>query len=197
MYIIFHPALSENRHIPINNGTALLSFSATLSVADYHQLERDGGRVQLWSDIPSEGPPGEWTSCDFEFNAAASGSNLSSVQDFSLSLIDDDDLSSPGTVILTLQLFIPPLGSGQGRFSYTYRILYPNGEIRWLGEFGQNGTLVCERTTTEAMLGLAAGWTCEEGRYTWTDRIPRTDVPVLQLAKPEEYFAWTIGGKTG
>ncbi|KAG6869171.1 hypothetical protein C0993_012270 [Termitomyces sp. T159_Od127] len=196
MHIVFHPALSEN-HISINDGTALVNFSATLSVADYRELERDGGRVQLWSDLPSErfpAPNGEWTSCDFRFNAAAGGSNPPSPQDFSLNPEDDEDLSSPENVILTLQiLLVPPFGNGQERFSYTYRILYPSGEIRWLGEFGQNGALLCEHTTTENILGLAAGWTCQEEMY----RITRTDAPVLRPVKPDEYHTWSVGSENG
>ncbi|KAG6902318.1 hypothetical protein C0995_001697 [Termitomyces sp. Mi166 len=197
MHIVFKPALSETNHIPIDEPPALLNFTATLSVADYHELERDGSRVQLWSDIPFEGSPvpyHEWTSCDFGLKAAAGGIHLPSFQETSVGLLDDDDLPSPGTIILTLQLLVPPPGEDQ-RFSYTYRILHPGGEIKWLGEFGQNGTLVCEHT--ETILGLGTGWSRKEGMYVWTGRSIPTDIPVLRLANPDEYLAWTVGGKDG
>ncbi|KAG5352045.1 hypothetical protein C0989_004037 [Termitomyces sp. Mn162] len=192
MHIVFNPALSEINHVSIDDPPTLLNFTATLSVSDYQELKKDGGRVQLWSDIPYERAPApysEWTPCDFGLNAT----NLSSLQEISLSLVDHE--SSPGTAVLSLQLLVPLCD--QRRFSYTYRILYPSGEIRWLGEFGQNGTLVCEYTATEITLGLAAGWIRKEGMYMWTDKNIRTDTPVLKLAKPDEYLALTVGSNNG
>ncbi|KAG6866835.1 hypothetical protein C0991_008771 [Blastosporella zonata] len=177
MPIVFHPDLSGINFVLVESSPALLNFTATLSVTEYNELKRDGGTIQLWSDIPVERAPspcGEWASCDFNPNMIT---HQKSVNKTSLGDGGDDTTSSPQTSVLTLQALVPFSNKEQTRFSFTYRILYSSGEIRWLGDFGQNGTFVFERTTAETSVGLAAGWVHKEGLYAWTgsDETNQTD----------------------
>ncbi|KAG6910593.1 hypothetical protein DXG01_009544 [Tephrocybe rancida] len=194
MRISFDPALPGTIHVPVNSSSAILNFTATLSAPDYNELEKDGGRLQLWSNFPSEDAPTAydgWASRDFE-DEARNRKPLGSTYEIPLLLgggdIDDTPLST-----LTLNILVPLSNNQQTRFSFTYRILYPSGEIRWLGEFGQNGTAVFEYTTTETALGLVAGWTRKDGVYTWSraDEANQAETTVLRLTRPHDYGVWT------
>jgi len=206
MPIAFTPALPDTLHVAVpvdsptrNSATAVLNFMATLDVADYDELQRDGGRIQLWSNIPfgcAIGSPGDWASCDFE-EAMTSGSSVgdSTTEVFLGDARKGDVESPPDKRDLTLHLCVPT-SNGESRFSFTYRIVYPSGEIRWLGEFGQNGTLVVAQMDADPVFMLPEGWVPGDGGYVWkgVGGDGQALSVVMGLTKPAEYAVWTING---
>ncbi|KAF8058275.1 hypothetical protein FPV67DRAFT_1722058 [Lyophyllum atratum] len=208
MSIIFIPALVDTLHVTVpidfisrNPTTAVLNFTATLRAADHDQLGRKGGRVQLWSNIPIDGAtgsPGEWASCDFEESTTTGSEASASTTEVRLGDAGQDDTESSEQKVLSLQLCVPIATNGQSRFAFTYRLVYPSGEIRWLGEFGKNGALVLERVGRDPGLVLAEGWVPGEGGFVWTaaGEAALKYSAVIRLVNPAEYAIWTLGGNS-
>ncbi|KAG5648203.1 hypothetical protein DXG03_006158 [Asterophora parasitica] len=202
MDIDFKPALNDIAHVlapltPRGLATAVLNFSATLNVAGYEELERGGGKIQLWTNIPSGGVTtstngGDWNSCDFQDTASAAGPRHSTTE-LLLGDLAQYGGDPPGSTLLSLQVSVPLSNNGQSRFAFTYRIIYPSGEIRWLGAFGQNGTLLVEGVKSEPAFVLASGWTSRENVYVFKG-VGAEKTTVITLAKPAEYDVWTLDG---
>ncbi|KAG6815863.1 hypothetical protein H0H87_010719, partial [Tephrocybe sp. NHM501043] len=191
MSIVFHPALDSSNVILVDSLPAVLNFTATLSSVEYESLRSEGGRIQLWSDMPVEGgqsPRGVWASCDFGFNMSAGDNTLDLTHAMSLGSQSVDN-PSPRNSVMGVKIIVPLLDNEQSRFSFTYRIQYPSGEIRWLGEFGKDGALVFERTAAHNSLGLYAGWTCKEGVYVWMGAGEKQEeTAIMKLSRPHHAF---------
>ncbi|KAG6832249.1 hypothetical protein H0H92_004214 [Tricholoma furcatifolium] len=197
MSIVFSPAILDTVHVPINSSSTTLKFTATLNTADYDTFQKQGARIQLWSNIPVDGDTsGNWSSCDFESDLPAPVDPQESVKVVSLSNEDEDENHTlpPGRTVLSLRILLPQSNNEQEFFSFTYRILYSSGEIRWLGEFGRNGALILKRADTKVALGLSSEWTYKQGGYVYT-RTDTKDIPVIRISKPEEYVVCSLGSK--
>jgi hypothetical protein len=192
MHISFHPPVDQTVPISVlpHASTVQLHFTATLnSQKAYDEFKRDGVRIQVWSDIPAGGrEEGEWGELSFE-------EGISYKEDNSLSetvslLSEDTDRGSKGHT-LCLDCTVPLFG--QSRFAYTYRLVYPDGDIRWLGQFGRNGTLILEYADLRITLG--DGWRLEDEAardYRWcNDGVP-VDVEVARLDR-KDYSVWCVG----
>ncbi|KAL0950823.1 hypothetical protein HGRIS_007585 [Hohenbuehelia grisea] len=170
MATIFTPDLQQTTAIAVpscllaSSSTArvVVRFRATLDLEKHAELERAGGRVQLWSDIPtdSEGRvSGEWSAATFE-RAGTPIEESQNEQALHLSLSNDAAEPQPNVteggqstgselsgkvhlaLDLTATLDTADVRAGNSRFSFTYRIAYPAGGFEWLGAFGKNGGLV-------------------------------------------------------
>jgi len=201
MPIVFTPALPDTVHVAVpadslSSNHAVLNFTATLHVADHDELRRNRGSVQLWSDIPFDhatASPGDWVACDFEEVTAPGGASAASTMEVLLGDVRRDYTESQERSVLSLQICVPLAKNGQSRFAFTYRLVYRSGEIRWLGEYGQNGTLVIERTDPELI--LTDGWVPGEGGLVWTaaGKAAHTGSVVIRFMHSAEYAVWTLG----
>ncbi|KAJ7666458.1 hypothetical protein B0H17DRAFT_265530 [Mycena rosella] len=156
------------------------------SLADYEQIASGRAKLQVWSDIPASGrSSGDWGEADF---TAPAHSNSPSENAFSLLL--DKQRDEIGTS-LTLDFWVPLFAE---RFSFTYRMVYPTGEIKWLGHYGHNGTLVLDRTDSDPVL-LSGGWLMAEdgsSRRDWVNGRAVYDLEVAQLSRPADYTAYDV-----
>ncbi|KAH9937454.1 uncharacterized protein B0H18DRAFT_198376 [Fomitopsis serialis] len=102
--------------------------------------------------------PGEWGAVPFTFHE--SRDEESGAGHKVLSLPSPAKVSATSLAVYAeLPLRLGGYRSGH-RFSFTYRLVYASGEVRWLGAFGQNGTLVVSHQSLPKALGIAlkAGW---------------------------------------
>lgn len=138
MTISFTPALGEIVRIPVSYdaGIVRLSFTAVLFVREYREIERKGAKLQVWANIPVLGQlPGSWGAYDFQ-DAQLSDDDASRGE-------SEDELDFD-QVILSL-VINAPLTPATKSYSFTYRALYPTGEIRWLGKSDTNGAFTFRR----------------------------------------------------
>jgi hypothetical protein len=164
-----------------------LHFKAFLSSVDYEHVAAGHVKVQAWSDIPAHGRgSGEWGEADF----ALEPPGLDSLDGFSLLPINPQH---DGRKSLSLA-FSVPVSEGQSRFSFTHRLMYPGGETKWLGQYGQNGTLVINDTDSESGLSLTEGWLSHNDAYTWDSGVRAAeDMEVAQLLHSADYNVWALG----
>lgn len=192
MHISFTPALGETVQVPVDprphTTTVDLHFSAALSARDYDDLSKDNVKMQVWSDIPVGGRhAGEWGELDFEVPKRS----VHPPPSFSL-LTAHHNKHHDEVQRNTLSLkFSISLEGQHARFSFTYRLLYPSGEIKWLGEFGNNGTLVLNKTTSRLVLG--EGWSLKNDASSWNTRGRLVeDLEVARVAHFSDYTAWAV-----
>ncbi|KAJ7169540.1 hypothetical protein C8R46DRAFT_1217228 [Mycena filopes] len=211
MLIDFSPPLGEtlNCRATRNHSSVIrLHFTASLSsAAEYaEQLGSGQVRLQVWSDIPGNGrQAGEWGETDF---APSSTPLNEEEEEYTFSLLYPDAESTErarDTTTTTLAAgFSVPVsdshGQQQQRFSFTYRMLFPSGETKWLGQYGQNGTLVLEldsQYTQPVLLGKewVSSSTGDQSSYR-RDSGDGTEVQGLEVAKlsqPEDYVSYFVG----
>lgn len=203
MLIDFAPALANTLHVsvPSAHKVAVLGFTAGLSAGVYKHLNQSGAKLQLWSNIPFDGfnaARGEWTQADFQEHKEVGNDSA----EISLGVVvgPEEKIIGPDSQwegIMSLQLSIP-LASALSRFEFTYRIIYPSGEIKWLGRFGPagNGVLVLDHSKADPTLVLSEGWSVGDAGSVWaTQGRPADGVEVLRLAIPSDYTVWTLGGQ--
>ena len=157
MNIVFDPPIGQTIHVgSLSTRPTVLVFTARLSPHDHDRLVRDGGRVQLWGDIPEKGQSyGIWRALDFEASPdRADDEYVVSLGSSPLASARDQEK------VLFLVVCSPE------RFQFTYRILYPSGSVVWLGQYGRNTSMVFK----ESELKLVDGLELKEG---WTFNRPR------------------------
>ncbi|KAF8624869.1 hypothetical protein AX15_005746 [Amanita polypyramis BW_CC] len=129
MQIQFNPNLGKTItvsppfFIPRTPSCVLVRFTALLLNGKHERMSKDGGKVQLWSNCPSDTPAG-WQAYDF-----AESTRIGT---------DEQQLS------LYLPVILSP-GVTRLEFCYTYRVMYPDGQIIWFGRFEQDGTCIIDR----------------------------------------------------
>lgn len=141
MAILFSPPRGETALIKVpthSTSTVQLHFTATFgSQDDYDTAQRDGVRVELWTDIPDEDHgKGGWRAIHFQ----DSGSNV--VKDSDESFSFQPKASTSTSKVLHIQTSVR--FSGRQRYGYTHRLVYPSGEVKWLGDYGRDGVLIVE-----------------------------------------------------
>jgi len=189
MDITFTPPLvSQVRlSIPYGRSTTVLNFTAALSSAHHAQLIRDSAKLQLWSDVclnTDKFRSAEW--CAFDFQTPTP-----TAIEVSLRNSTQTNDSQHGS-LLSLQLTVP-LASPKYIFSFTYRLVYPTGDIRWLGQYGQNGTVVLEQSQSDFKFILYEGWSMKNGGYSWTHSGESVDNLEVARLSPSDYFIQSIG----
>lgn len=157
MHFHFFPALGETIQVsvpPVRTTSLQLRFEARLSSEDYLQLRNVGANLQLWSNI---GAASEWGQLDFQFFSSESPTvNAMSL----LGPSDHDDQSKALSLAVSVPFPTEPL-----HYSFTYRLVYPSGEIKWLGSFGHNGSLVIDKKNS--YLFKYDGWNVSDTSLTW------------------------------
>ncbi|KAF9007672.1 hypothetical protein BDZ89DRAFT_1079364 [Hymenopellis radicata] len=149
MTISFTPALGELVRIAVKHdaSSVRLRFTAVVFVHEYRYYERSGAQLQIWSDIPTAGAASDgWGARNFE------GSEGQSRRSSSSSASDEMDFDQ---VVLSL-VVNAPLKTTTRSYSFTYRILYPGGEVSWLGTASTNGEFVFRRHS-RPRVGLDSG----------------------------------------
>src|SRR6266511_3104992 len=134
--ITFDPPVGRTVDVGISSASVrptVLLFTAQLSGDDHDQLIKNGGRVQVWTDIPDEErTDGGWRALDFMESSPATGG-----------LVALHPESAAGH---EMPKFLYVMVRSPERFQFTYRILYPSGTIVWLGQYGQNGLISLKET---------------------------------------------------
>ncbi|KAI0304686.1 hypothetical protein BC826DRAFT_9221 [Russula brevipes] len=152
---MFYPPLDSTVvvDIPSNaraGGVSLLFRAHTGSASALEQLKRDSVRVQAWTNAPvdNDRADGQWGAYNFEEAPAAPPVKLDdSVVPFALPPPTEDNIvDEPHTLFLTLTLKALPRYQTEADFLVTYRLLYPNGEIKWLGYHGRDLRCVLKKT---------------------------------------------------
>ena len=210
--ISFKPPLGEAVDIissplsPGNQPTSIL-FSAHLSQGNYEKLVRDGGRVQLWSDIPRVGKVnnGAWGKMDFnEVRREVYPTELRRIT------LNSNAKEDAVVVVLSLLVSLPtPTPASDAtkkrRFSFTYRIVYGSGGITWLGQFGKNGVVIVSRgAQPDSLYGLALsqGWSVNQAQslcvFEVKDKVKDFSinpppVEVAKLTKRSEFKIYALG----
>lgn len=151
---MFFPPLDSTLvvDVPSNTragGVSLLFRARTGSASALEQLKQDGVKVQAWTNAPVDGDhtEGEWGGYDFEEAPAAALVDLGNSTPFSLPPPTEDNVvDEPHTLFLTLKLRALPHYQTEADFLVTYRLLYPSGEVKWLGYHGRDLRCVLKRT---------------------------------------------------
>ncbi|KZT06352.1 uncharacterized protein LAESUDRAFT_812934 [Laetiporus sulphureus 93-53] len=207
MHISFNPPLGEATSLitalcPDDQlaPTEELLFRASFeSQTSYEQAQKDGVRVEIWTDLPVQGCAAE------EWNAIV----FKTLQDFK-SDVDDNgqktftlfpDVEQDASVgkkqenSMYAKVPVQLQGYSSGHhFSFTYRMVYPSGDVQWLGEYGRNGALVVEHKSTMATLGvnLSEEWVNDPaGKAELTGRNGEEEV-VGTLNQSLEWSSWAI-----
>ncbi|KAJ7042584.1 hypothetical protein C8F04DRAFT_82897 [Mycena alexandri] len=198
MDIEFSPPLGETVHCHVSSSktrqqssSVRLHFTATLSNVAL-QVASGSARLQVWSDIPGNGRhSGEWGETDFRLLPP-----LPVNEDAAFSVLPDNDSDVAEPNITLTADFVLPTSHGQ-RFSFTYRMLYPSGEIKWLGQYGQNGTLVLELDSDPVVLLEKDSWVSADNQVYRRDSDGRAvqDLEVAKLIRPHEYYIAYLAGE--
>ncbi|OSD05951.1 hypothetical protein PYCCODRAFT_1404822 [Trametes coccinea BRFM310] len=198
MHLTFTPALGEQTVLkvaPVGSGrpaSQSVLFKATFEDREsYLNAQADGVKVEVWSNIPVAGRSfGEWGA--FEFGELRYETVPEGIPTFSVG----DAVEKPEDVqesSLYVHVRAPFHEHIDGRFSFTYRLVYPSGEIRWLGEFGRNGELVIERGLPG--VDLREGWNISDDGTYRTHAFPGERV-LGYLTDPNAwtYWSWKSSG---
>ncbi|TEB39362.1 hypothetical protein FA13DRAFT_471105 [Coprinellus micaceus] len=168
--IVFSPAIGEALHIAISEArtpsdTLTLVFKANLGEEDYTRLTKGHIRVQLWSNLPTtpSAPQDLWTAFDFQVVPDQQlVSRPPNGRWVNLTAIDQGEPSSAqGQLALEIPVDLSTF-SGDRRYGFTYRIVYGDGGIVWLGTHGRDGVAVLTETKV-AGVELGDGWKQAQG----------------------------------
>lgn len=190
MNLIFSPALSGSTSQPVclaYSNTVEICFTATLPSADYAQLQRDGGKVQCWSDLPTPGRTGnDWGEIDFiEGPPASAGASVSLLRGPGVDV-------QIGQRVLYLPISVDFQLASSKTFHYTYRIQYASGDVKWLGAYGENGSITLQPDLEDTRMAMKSqGWRREDtGKLIWdTHGATVENVTIARLAQRED---WTV-----
>lgn len=193
MDIAFNPPIGECIQLAASplSQTAPLHFTAELSAHDHDKLVQDRARIQLWSDLPHNGQSsydGGWGALDFTDQAQ----DMEEMSSCKVSLGSTYPIhASEEKVTLFLEARVAlPMGLIP-RFSFTYRIVYPSGDIQWLGAFGQNGSLSFERSDHDLRdFGLDA-WTFDKSKMARIYEVKQS-VGALDVASVKNVYDYCV-----
>ncbi|ETW87548.1 hypothetical protein HETIRDRAFT_437991, partial [Heterobasidion irregulare TC 32-1] len=175
----FFPALGSTHTVPIPTPSASdndsrdkiregagvqLVFRARLNREEALGCQRDSVQLQAWTDAPVEGRgTGEWAAYTFlqpDVDLPSHGLVDSEAAPFvpSSDAVVEPEPEGQACWTLKLRLRRDALGEGESerRFLLTYRLLYPNGEVRWLGSPGHD--VVCVLQRADPWLDVSDAW---------------------------------------
>ena len=194
MQLTFTPALGEETVLkvaPVASGrpaSQSVLFKVTFEDRDALLKARtDGVKVEVWSDIPVDGRSyGEWGA--LPFSELGTTSVPQGAPSFSLTsdAKEGDDASQENSLYVHIRApFHEHIGA---HFHFTYRLVFPTGEIKWLGEFGRNGELVIEQGLPG--VDLREGWNISDDGTYRTHAFPGDRV-LGYLADPRAWSCWS------
>lgn len=188
MDIVFNPSIGDSVQLEtsFSSQTAPLRFTAELTAHDHNELVQSCARIQLWSDIPHIGQSlsdGEWGALDLTHQAQEETSS------YKVSLgsthVSEEKVTWLLEVVAVLPMHRIP------RFSFTYRIVYPSGDIKWLGAFGQNGSLSFERSDNDLRNFGLDSWTWDDSKMGYVYEVKQS-VGASGVAKVKDMFNYCV-----
>ncbi|KAH7880396.1 uncharacterized protein C8R40DRAFT_249833 [Lentinula edodes] len=199
MVISFIPAIDEVAHVAIpewhaTDSTVELRFSAVLGDEEFQQFKKNGMKVQVWSNLPlGRRNEGEWGEIDL--HEADEPASDGSSDDSQISLVALEDVKAKAENLLFAICSVPFSGSSDDYYSFTYRIVYPSGEIHWLGQFGQNGMVhINTASKNDSGIVFEEGLVANTAPFVWNTRGRQVeDLLIAQVAHPEDWSVWTVG----
>jgi hypothetical protein len=197
MPFTFSPAVGESvdvlvpyTHSHTASKSIHLAFSASLSPAEFDEYRRSGTRLQLWSDLPASGLDGgtaiEWGEMEFTPGPER--------VPYDVSLFEREEYEGPERR-LSLIVPVPLTSDGVLKYSFTYRLVYPSGEIAWLGAFGQNGSVTIT-VQNEATFTPSNGWKAlesDDADRVWTTNGTTAEESYLINTNLSDWIVWAFG----
>ena len=198
MEITFNPPIGDSIQLEtsLTSQAVLLHFTAELTVQHQNKLIQDRARIQLWSDLPYNGQSlsdGGWGALDLMYQAEAT-EETSSLRKISLGSTHPIPIhTSEEKVTLFLHVTVPLRTSHS--FSFTYRIIYPSGDIKWLGAFGKNGSLSFERSYYDLRNFGLHSWTFDKSRMAHVYEVKQSveTLIVARVSDASNYRVRAIG----
>ncbi|KAI0322294.1 hypothetical protein OF83DRAFT_1167678 [Amylostereum chailletii] len=197
----FSPAL-ETTHtidVPPNSraGGVTLLLRAHLGSADVvAHLKRDGVQLQAWTNAPVDNgrAPGEWGSHTFQELVAAGPPERPATKaqedeseegpEFVLDEPEDLTTNDEHTLVIALKLRSLPQDRTEEDFYITYRLVYPDGGVQWLGSAGRDVRCVLRRSDP---------WLAAPGAaLSESNGDPGTEV-FRSVGMRESWGCWAIG----
>ncbi|KAJ3917769.1 hypothetical protein F5877DRAFT_44002, partial [Lentinula edodes] len=153
-------------------------------------------KVQVWSNLPlglGRRNEGEWGEIDL--HEADEPASVGSSDDSQISLVALEDVKAKAENLLFAICSVPFSGSSDDYYSFTYRIVYPSGEIHWLGQFGQNGMVhINTASKNDSGIVFEEGLVANTAPFVWNTRGRQVeDLLIAQVAHPEDWSVWTVG----
>lgn len=172
----FHPSIDHIKSVHLSplarDGYVHLNFFATFDRQDLSSdLAPEHGRWEIWTDIPffdSKGNPpaypGEWRSQQFTpfktFSDELNGHAASTDRGSGLTL-KPVSLPEPAKLLTTLHLVLVIPAEANRSYSYTFRYVYPDGQINWQSGVGGNGIVNLKEADTspdQAKIRSGSNW---------------------------------------
>ncbi|OXB36446.1 hypothetical protein J007_03817 [Cryptococcus neoformans] len=160
----FHPSINHIKSVHVSplarDGYVHLNFFATFNNHDLSSdLTPEHGHWEIWTDIPfldSQGNPpaypGEWRSQQFKpfktFSDEPNGHAASSTDRGSGLMLKPVSLPEPAKLLTTLHLVLVTPAEPNRSYSYTFRYVYPDGQISWQSGVGGNGIVNLKEADT-------------------------------------------------
>lgn len=217
MQVLFSPSLGETVYVSISDSripsdAVVLQFRASLGREDHEKIKRGNARVQLWSNLPVANGRADssWKELDFEIaesdnhTTAATSSHPEdersrTVYSLSLSNFSQESGRPPASAVEQLRLQVPvdlSRFSGEQRFAFTYRVLYSDGGITWLGSHGHDGFVVLTGSPIAGTELVGGGWkgigNGDGGGLINTLSNAQSDQPIARLSNSGEYHFWAF-----
>ncbi|KZV77575.1 hypothetical protein PENSPDRAFT_6094 [Peniophora sp. CONT] len=145
----FTPALGAAATIDLPSGShsggvhlCLRARLGTPAVAA--QLVREGVHVQAWTNAPVEGTnDGEWAA--YNFAPSVHRATVAKDNEFALDAPEKADEDDEFTLAIRLKLRPLAPGAVSAEFAVTYRLIYPDGGLWWLGSQGHDARVLLRR----------------------------------------------------
>lgn len=165
MSISFNPPLSQLTTLQLSFPAADQVFSAKFSnIKEHARAKAAGARLELWSDIGND--EGHWKApgaLPFEW------------------------LNDSLVLKISSESFIRPLKS---RFGFTYRLVYPNGDVHWMGTHDRNGELLVRVEDDRFQLPFSKGWRADGSSLVY--KSPGNDSKATKLTEKANWAIWTF-----
>ncbi|EMD41656.1 hypothetical protein CERSUDRAFT_110229 [Gelatoporia subvermispora B] len=192
MHLTFTPALCETKTVVVPPGAAgsrtELLFRATFGSREaLAQAQRDGVRVEMWTDLPVEGKlTGEWGAYPFDpIPPVPSGCSA-----FSLIDPQEDPEAGLGENVVHCKFALDLSQTDRTRFALTYRLVYPSGDVKWLGPYGGDTAIQIERGLPG--MTLYEGWNdLEDGAAVFKSDAVQEKV-AAKLHLEHKWSSWAI-----
>ncbi|KAI0257356.1 hypothetical protein BJV78DRAFT_1277896 [Lactifluus subvellereus] len=131
-------------------GVTLLFRARIGSASALEQLRRDRVKVQAYTNAPvdDDRAEGQWGAYNFEEALPMTPvKSDDGVVPFTLPPpAENNAVEEPFTLFLTLKLRDLPRQQTEADFQLTYRLLYPNGQVKWLGYYRRDLRCVLKKT---------------------------------------------------
>ena len=195
MQLTFSPPLGQQTTISVPpHGSAQVTFTATFVERDaYERARHEGAHIEMWTHLPAGDSGEEWRALPFQFPQEpdlkpyevkeSTGKVLALAAPAALAPTHDQ---------LTVSLDLALRNTTPGhKYTFTYRIAYPSGDIEWLGSSGNNGEIAFE--DRDERVAWEDGWTEREGEVGSERGVEAQAERVATLSQDMEWTCWAFG----